>query len=149
MSIFWFVEFSMILVAGLVSAISTFRILHGSLLDVQKRRRVKLLFALSIAFLGLFFARTIYDVLYFFNRNPLQAALADWLASDSMHDRENFFTAFLLFYTITEILPAFAVIAVIRSALPTRQRRKVANLTRSTDEERQPINRLRNSNASL
>lgn len=147
MSIFWFIEFATILLTGAYSAYETFRILHGSLLDQTKRRRVKLLFALSITFFVLYLFRTIYDILYYFGHNPLQSAIGIWVESDSAVDRQYFFTAFLLFYTITEILPAFVVIVVIRKALPSRTNtnRSVNNRAHDGNTERQPINRFLNS----
>ena len=38
-------------------------------------------------------------------KNPLQTALAQWVDSTSHREREYFYTSFLVFYTITEIVP--------------------------------------------
>jgi hypothetical protein len=154
MSIWWFAEFGTILATGAYSAYSTYRILHGSLLDQTKRRRVKLLFALSLLFFVLYLFRVVYDILYFVGKNPLQSAIGNWIHSDSERDRAYFFVAFLLFYAGTEVLPAFLVIVVIRKALPSRTaggrsvnggNSATGNARAIADSERQPINRFLNS----
>jgi hypothetical protein len=137
MSIFWFSEFGTILATGAYSAFSTYRILHGSLLDQTKRRRVKLLFALSLVFFLLYLFRTIYDILYFFGHNPLQSAIGNWIHDDTASDHEYFRLALLFFYSLTEVLPTFLVITVIRKALPSRT--SSAAPINSNERQRQPL----------
>jgi len=129
LSIFWFVEFSIILVTGGFSAVQTLRILHGALLDKAKRRRVKLLFALALALFALFFMRVTWDVLYFANVNPIQEAVGKWIVSPKAVDKEYYYDTYLIFYSLTEIIPTLAVILVIRSALPPRSRQLSINET--------------------
>jgi hypothetical protein len=139
MSIFWFCEFGTILATGAYSAYSTFRILHGSLLDQTKRRRVKLLFALSLVFFLLYLFRTIYDILYFFGHNPLQSAIGNWIHNDTDRDHLYFYTALLAFYSLTEVLPTLLVIVVIRRALPSRTSAGATINSTERERQRQPL----------
>jgi len=64
-----------------------------------------------------FIARVIWNLTYFFNINYLQITFSNWSQSNYMA----YFSAYLGFYTIMEVLPTIAVVYTFQSVLPGRR----------------------------
>jgi len=104
-----------------VYGIRTYRLLARATLNEKRRRRNVRVALVASLYWAVFLVRGVWNVLYFFDVNPLQQQLSAWAQSNEERFLNYYFWAYMVFYGIIELLPMSAIIFTISAWLPRRR----------------------------
>lgn len=108
--------FSLLSVGLAIFGVRIFRVLNRLLLLERKMRRVRLFMIMSALFFAVFLWRGLWSLLYFLHSNPLQDRFNYWNTHPGFSLQYHF--AFLIWYTLVEIVPSMTLVIVFGFMLP-------------------------------
>eukprot|EP00743_Colponemidia_sp_Colp-15_P001780 GILK01001943.1.p1 GENE.GILK01001943.1~~GILK01001943.1.p1 ORF type:complete len:369 (+),score=41.36 GILK01001943.1:152-1258(+) len=118
--------FFLLLTSASVFGYKISKLLSSFALEGKRKRSMNRFVLLLCIYFGLFSTRILWNILAFFNANPLQTLFGEW----NRDNDSRYLTAFMLFYLVVEILPYSFIVITFHRIQPIKLRE--ASIGRST-----------------